>query len=50
MVNEIVTPIALWRDFDDTLPLKATVLNQSVLSGVVMDEIYFSGRQTGRAG
>ena len=47
MVNEIVTPIALWRDFDDTLPLKATVLNQSVLSGVVMDEIYFSGRQTG---
>ena len=46
MANEIVTPIALWRDFDDTLPLKATVLNQSVLNGVVLDEIYFSGRQT----
>lgn len=46
MSNEIVTPIALWRDFDDTLPLKATVLNQSAVNGVMLDEIYFSGRQT----
>ena len=46
MANEIITPMALWRDFDDTLPLKATVLNQSSLSDVTIEEIYFSGRQT----
>lgn len=46
MPNKILTPITLWQDFDDTLPLKETVIKTLPINNVDYNYLYFSGRQT----
>ena len=46
MANTILTPITLWKDFDDTLPLNEEFLSERELEGAVMRDVYFLGRQT----
>ena len=47
MANKILTPIALWKDFDDTLPLEEETIFEARAGGVVLREVFFSGRETG---
>ena len=49
MANEILTPITLWEGFDDTLPLKETVLKSETIGNAVFNYVYFSGRQVGKS-
>ncbi len=44
MSQTILTPKTLWKDFDDTLPLKVSVLSTNAVNGVNLNCIYFSGR------
>ena len=46
MGNVILTPVTLWKDFDDTLPLKEEIISEREEDGYVFREIYFLGRQT----
>ena len=46
MANTILTPITLWKDFDDTLPLNTEFLSEKSLEGAKMRDVYFLGRQT----
>lgn len=46
MPNKILTPITLWQDFDDNLPLKETVIKTLSIANVDYNYLYFSGRQT----
>ena len=46
MSNEILTPISLWANFDDSLPLKERIVNVVSFGMVDYNYIYFSGRQT----
>ena len=46
MVENILTPISLWSDFDLSLPLKKSVLNVVPVGSVDYNYVYFSGRQT----
>lgn len=47
MANTILTPVTLWKDFDETLPLMEEVLSETELEGgVIFREVYFLGRQT----
>ena len=45
-VRKILTPTALWTDFNDSLPLKESIVNEMVYDGIIYSEIYFSGRET----
>lgn len=45
--NTLLTPISLWSDFDDSLPLKSTTVNKMKVDGAVISEVYFSGRAVG---
>ena len=42
----ILTPITLWKDFDDSLPLNEEFLPEEEREGAVMRGVYFLGRQT----
>ena len=42
--NTLLTPISLWENFDDGLPLKGTSVNKIKVDGATMSEVYFSGR------
>ncbi len=44
MTHTILTPKTLWKGFDDTLPLKESVLSTNAVNGVNINCIYFSGR------
>ena len=45
--NSLLTPISLWGDFDDSLPLKSTTVSKIKVDGAVISEVYFSGRAVG---
>jgi len=45
LANTILTPVTLWKDFDDTLPLSAEVLSERTEEGVICRELYMLGRQ-----
>ncbi len=47
MSKLILTPKTLWKDFDDTLPLKESVLSTNAVNGVNINSVYFSGRSVG---
>ncbi len=46
MSNLILTPVTLWRDFDDTLPLDDDMIFEVKEGNVIKRQVYFSGRQT----
>ncbi len=46
MATTILTPITLWKDFDDTLPLNERILSEELEEGIVHRKIIFEGRQT----
>lgn len=46
IVRKILTPTALWSDFNDSLPLRESVVNEMTYDGIVYTEVYFSGRET----
>lgn len=47
MANTILTPVTLWRDFDEHLPLLEEILSeQESGEDVLYREVYFLGRQT----
>lgn len=45
LATTFLTPITLWKDFDDTLPLEEEVLSEQVSDGTVSRDICFLGRQ-----
>ncbi len=47
MAQSILTPKTLWKDFDDTLTLKESVLSTNAINGVNLNFIYFSGPKIG---
>lgn len=44
----ILTPVTLWKDFDDTLPLEAETLSETECGNAVVQEVFFSGRKTAK--
>lgn len=46
MANAILSPVTLWENFDDTLPLKESVVKETVLPGERVSWVLFSGRET----
>lgn len=48
MANAILTPLALWRDFDDKQPLEETILSEEREDGICYTHLNFSGRQTAK--
>ncbi len=45
-VRKILTPTAMWTDFNDSLPLKESKINEMTYDGISYSEVYFSGRET----
>ena len=43
----ILTPVSLWSEFDDTLPLEAQVVETKQLESCTVDFVKFNGRDTG---
>ena len=46
MPNIILTPVTLWRDFDDSLPFEEEIVSERREGGAVHRELYFHGRPT----
>ena len=46
MALPILTPVTLWKDFDDTLPLEEEIVSEQEGEGFVCRDVFFSGRQT----
>lgn len=42
----ILTPVTLWKDFDETLPLDEEIVREWRENSAVFRDVYFSGRQT----
>ena len=50
MEQEILTPAALWRDFDPTTgPLEVNIVKEEERNGIVYKQVYFTGRTEGGA-
>lgn len=47
MANKILTPVTLWSDFDDSLPVVGTVSDEAAEDGVILRYVRFPGRQVG---
>ena len=47
MANKILTPITLWSDFDDSLPIQCTVLEEREENGVLLRKLRYFGRDVG---
>ena len=47
MANKILTPITLWSDFDDSLPIQCTVLEEREEDGVLLRKLRCFGRDVG---
>lgn len=47
MAQTILTPKTLWEDFNDTLPLKESIVKSLSINGIDIKHIYFSGREIG---
>ncbi len=45
-VRKILTPSAVWKDFNSDLPLKESKVNEMTYDGISYVEVYFSGRET----
>ena len=43
----ILTPTALWNEFDDSADLNAQIAGKKVVDGIVYEEVTFDGRETG---
>jgi len=43
---KILTPVALWTDFDSTLPLDTELISMKEEGGIKFEYVYFSGRKT----
>lgn len=46
MINDILTPLAIWKGFDSSLILKSSTVSELTIDGINYEEVYFSGRQT----
>ncbi len=46
MANKILTPVTLWKDFDETLPLDENIISETAEEGVVYRDVTFRGRDT----
>ncbi len=44
----ILTPVTLWRDFDDTLPPEEEILSERRQRGIIYRDVTFLGRETGQ--
>ena len=42
----ILTSVTLWKDFDDTLPLETEMVSETECGGMLIRDVFFSGRQT----
>jgi dienelactone hydrolase len=42
----ILTPVTLWKDFNNNLPLNESIIKELTLDGIIYTEVYFSGRET----
>ena len=42
----ILTPVTLWKDFDDRLPLEEEVVLEQEIDEFIVRDLFFSGRQT----
>lgn len=42
----ILTPVTLWKDFDETLPLDEEIISERKCNGTVFRDVYFYGRKT----
>lgn len=49
MANTILTPVTLWKDFDDTLPLNEEIIEVKETETLKIKKAYFYGRQTNKA-
>lgn len=47
MANRILTPVTLWKDFDETLPLDEEILSETREENYIARDVRFSGRDTG---
>ena len=47
MANKILTPITLWSDFDDSLPMQCTVLEEREEDGLLYRKLRYFGRDVG---
>ena len=47
MANTFLTPVTLWKDFDDTLPLEVMTLSERNEDGIIQRDIRFLGRRAG---
>ena len=47
MANKILTPITLWSDFDDSLPIQCTVLEEREEEGILLRKLRYFGRDVG---
>lgn len=47
IVSSILTPISLWKNFDDNLPLLDSVTDISTHNGITFERVRFSGRDAG---
>ncbi len=45
-MTTILTPVTLWKDFDDTLPLNEVTLSETHCGNAVVRDVFFDGRQT----
>ncbi|MGN1235398.1 MAG: alpha/beta hydrolase family protein, partial [Christensenellaceae bacterium] len=46
MANAIMTPLSLWKDFDDSLSLDPFRVRREEKDGILYEYVYFSGRKT----
>ncbi len=46
MANSILTPVTLWREFNEDLPLEEEMIFEMREENVIKRQVYFSGRQT----
>lgn len=44
----ILTPVTLWKDFDDALPLESETVSETICGNAVVQEVFFSGRKTAK--
>lgn len=47
MANKILTPITLWNEFDDSLPIQCTVLDEKIDGKICYRKLRYFGRNVG---
>ena len=45
-MTTILTPVTLWKDFDDTLPLNEVTVSETHGGNAVVRDVFFDGKQT----